>query len=135
MTSAPGIPRSGRLSELPIDTLKIDPAFVSRLPVDRAARTLVSTIISLAHGLDLSVTAEGVETHEQLEMLRQMGCDHSQGYLHSKPVTREEFSAAPAAGQGMADAARRFRHRAGAVARPDLRTGQRDLTAGAPLRA
>ena len=90
----------GRLSELPIDTLKIDPAFVSRLLVDRAARTLVSTIISLAHGLDLSVTAEGVETHEQLEMLRQMGCDHSQGYLHSKPVTRDEFSLLLQQGKG-----------------------------------
>ncbi len=90
----------GRLSELPIDTLKIDPAFVGRLPRDRAARTVVSTIISLAHGLDLSVTAEGVETHEQLEMLRQMGCDHSQGYLHSRPVTRDEFTLLLQQGKG-----------------------------------
>ncbi len=50
-----------RFTDLPIDTLKIDPMLVRRLTIDRASRTLVSTIISMAHGLSLTVTAEGVE--------------------------------------------------------------------------
>jgi EAL domain-containing protein (putative c-di-GMP-specific phosphodiesterase class I) len=89
-----------RLADLPIDALKIDPLFVRRLPHDRAARTLVSTIVSLAHGLGLTVTAEGVEKREQLELLRQYGCDHSQGFLHSKPVTRDEMGALLREGKG-----------------------------------
>ncbi len=58
-----------RLSELPIDSLKIDRVFTSRLPGDRRSCTLVATIIDLAHAFDLSTVAEGVETQEQLDYL------------------------------------------------------------------
>lgn len=89
-----------RFTDLPIDSLKIDPTFVRRLTIDRGARTLVSTIVSMAHGLSLSVTAEGVETREQLETLRQLGCDHSQGFLHCMPVSSEELSVMLREGKG-----------------------------------
>jgi diguanylate cyclase (GGDEF)-like protein len=81
-----------RLASLPIDTLKIDRSFVSKLPDEKIGRTLVTTIISLARAFEMNVVAEGVETTEQLGVLWEMGCDQSQGYLHSKPVTREELA-------------------------------------------
>jgi diguanylate cyclase (GGDEF)-like protein len=86
-----GFSSLGRLSELPIDTLKIDRMFISRLPADRKSGTLVSTIISLARAFDMSTVAEGVETREQLDYLIREGCDESQGYLHSRPVPKAEF--------------------------------------------
>jgi diguanylate cyclase (GGDEF)-like protein len=81
----------GRLSELPIDTLKIDRSFTMRLPGDPKGCTLVSTIIGLAHAFDMTTVAEGVETQAQLDYLIGEGCDESQGYLHSRPVPKEEF--------------------------------------------
>lgn len=86
-----GFSSLGRLSELPIDTLKIDRSFTARLPADRKGCTLVSTIIGLAHAFDMTTVAEGVETHAQLNYLIGEGCDESQGYLHSRPVPKEEF--------------------------------------------
>jgi diguanylate cyclase (GGDEF)-like protein len=81
----------GRLSELPIDSLKIDRVFTSRLPTDRKSAKLVSTIIDLAHAFDMTTVAEGVETREQLEFLAHCECDESQGFLHSRAVPRAEF--------------------------------------------
>ena len=86
-----GFSSLGRLSELPIDTLKIDRSFTMRLPGDRKCRTLVSTIIGLAHAFDMSTVAEGVETQEQLDYLIKEGCDESQGYLHSRPIAKAQF--------------------------------------------
>ncbi|HWZ62758.1 MAG TPA: EAL domain-containing protein [Steroidobacteraceae bacterium] len=86
-----GFSSLGRLSQLPIDTLKIDRAFVQRLPIDRKCCTLVSTIINLAHAFNLKTVAEGVEERPQLEYLARQGCDESQGFLHSRPVPRAEF--------------------------------------------
>jgi diguanylate cyclase (GGDEF)-like protein len=86
-----GFSSLGRLSELPIDTLKIDRMFTSRLPSDRKSCTLVSTIIGLAHAFDMTTVAEGVETQGQLDYLIREGCDESQGYLHSRPVPRAEL--------------------------------------------
>lgn len=80
-----------RLSELPIDTLKIDRVFTRRLPQDRRSGTLVATIIDLAHAFDMTTVAEGVETQGQLDYLARAGCDESQGYLHSRPIPRAEF--------------------------------------------
>lgn len=76
----------GLLSKLPVDLLKIDRTFISGLPQDPASRTLVSSIIGLASAFNLIAIAEGVETGEQLELLRNLRCNHSQGYLHSRPV-------------------------------------------------
>jgi diguanylate cyclase (GGDEF)-like protein len=81
-----------RLSELPIDTLKIDRCFISRLPDDRSGRTLVSTIISLARAFSMTVVAEGVETEQQIGALGNMGCDEAQGYLLSPAVPFDEIA-------------------------------------------
>ncbi len=82
-----------RLSSLPVDTLKIDRSFVMKLPESAQGIMLVQTVISLAHAFSMNTVAEGVETREQFEMLKQFGCGHSQGYLHSKPVPEKEFVA------------------------------------------
>ena len=81
-----------RLSYLPIDTLKIDRSFIGQMTVDPRARKLVSSMISIARAFKMLVVAEGVESQEQLDALWQLGCDHSQGYLHCKPVSRHEFA-------------------------------------------
>lgn len=74
------------LSKLPADTLKIDRSFVNDMMAGTAGRALVSTIIGLAHALELKVVAEGVETEEQANLLRLLNCDEMQGYLCSKPL-------------------------------------------------
>jgi diguanylate cyclase (GGDEF)-like protein len=86
-----GFSSLGRLSELPIDTLKIDRSFTSRLPSDRKSCTLVSTIIGLAHAFDMTTVAEGVENRAQLEYLVRQGCDESQGYLHCRPLPKAKL--------------------------------------------
>ena len=88
-----GFSSLGRLSELPIDVLKIDRMFTSRLPADRKSCTLVSTIIGLAHALQMTAVAEGVEQPAQLDYLVREGCDESQGFLHGRPLPREELVA------------------------------------------
>jgi diguanylate cyclase (GGDEF)-like protein len=80
-----------RLSDLPIDTLKIDRVFTRRLPDDRRGGTLVATLIDLAHAFDMTTVAEGVETQGQLDYLARAGCDESQGFLHSRAIPRVEF--------------------------------------------
>jgi diguanylate cyclase (GGDEF)-like protein len=81
----------GLLSKLPVDLVKIDRSFITGLPEDKASVTLVSSVIGLASAFGLKVVAEGVETAGQLGILREMGCDHSQGYLHSRPVPVEQL--------------------------------------------
>ena len=83
----------GYLKHLPIDVLKIDRLFIKDLITDDYDKNIVSTIISMAHGLDLKVIAEGVETLEQYKLLQQMSCDEIQGYLFSKPVDIETATA------------------------------------------
>ena len=80
-----------------VDDVKIDRAFIGKLGEDSGASVLVSGIVDLAHALGLKVIAEGVETEVQLGRLRETGCDLAQGYLFSKPLTREEASALLAA--------------------------------------
>jgi diguanylate cyclase (GGDEF)-like protein len=85
------------LQQLPIDSLKIDRAFVRELKaaVDTTspAATLVRTILSLAHNLGMQVVAEGVETTEQRDFLRGAGCELGQGYLFAKPMPAEQILA------------------------------------------
>jgi diguanylate cyclase (GGDEF)-like protein/PAS domain S-box-containing protein len=81
-----------RLSMLPVDTLKIDRSFTSGLPANEVSLALVSTIIALARTFRLLTVAEGVETAGQLETLRKLGCEQSQGYLHGKPQPYEEIT-------------------------------------------
>ena len=79
------------LKQLPIDTLKIDRTFVRDIEVDSDDAAIIQAIIAMAHGLDLRVTAEGVETEGQLKALRGLGCDEYQGYLLAKPLPAAEF--------------------------------------------
>ncbi len=79
------------LARLPVDTLKIDRAFVVDMTAGPEGLSLVSTIISLAHSLKLNVVAEGVETEEQSRLLRLLGCDEMQGFLISKALPGELF--------------------------------------------
>ena len=81
------------LKQLPIDTLKIDRTFVGEIETDADDAAIIQAIIAMAHGLDLRVTAEGVETEGQLAALRRLGCDEYQGYLLAKPLPAAEFRA------------------------------------------
>ena len=79
------------LCKFPIDKLKIDRSFISELTTNAADASIVKAIISLAHSLQLKVVAEGVETTEQLERLRDLGCDQYQGWLRSKTLPADEL--------------------------------------------
>jgi diguanylate cyclase (GGDEF)-like protein/PAS domain S-box-containing protein len=81
------------LAKLPVDKLKIDRSFVINMTTGQEGLALVSTIVRLAHALKLTVVAEGVETEEQLHVLRLLECDEMQGYLFSKPVPGDIFEA------------------------------------------
>jgi EAL domain-containing protein (putative c-di-GMP-specific phosphodiesterase class I) len=78
------------LKRLPVDVLKINGSFVESLGEDSTDTTIVETVISLAHSLDLEVTGEGVERAEQLEHLERMECDFVQGYYLVRPQPSEE---------------------------------------------
>ncbi|MCU1448378.1 MAG: diguanylate phosphodiesterase, partial [Acidimicrobiales bacterium] len=78
------------LKRLPVDTLKIDRSFINRLAVDPHDSAIVAAIVALAQALDLSVTAEGVERREQLDALRELGCQAAQGYLLAPPIAAED---------------------------------------------
>ncbi|PIQ51978.1 MAG: hypothetical protein COW02_11960 [Comamonadaceae bacterium CG12_big_fil_rev_8_21_14_0_65_59_15] len=74
------------LKHLPADLVKIDQSFVRELATDPRNRVLVEATLLLAHSLNLTVVAEGVETEEELAMLKEMGCEQGQGYLFAKPL-------------------------------------------------
>ena len=78
------------LKRFPIDTVKIDQAFVSDVTSDESTAAIVSYIINLAHTLHLNVVAEGVETEEQYQFLLANGCDRMQGFLFSRPLPASE---------------------------------------------
>jgi len=93
------------LARLPVQALKIDRAFVSRLDLDGQAHTMTGAIVSIARSLGLSTIAEGVETEGQARVLEALGCDEMQGFLTGRPVPFAELSAmlesmAPAAALG-----------------------------------
>jgi EAL domain-containing protein (putative c-di-GMP-specific phosphodiesterase class I) len=79
------------LSRLPIDTVKIDRAFVQGMLVSEQNASIVSAILSLARALKLKVVAEGVETEDQADLLRRLHCDEMQGYLFSPPVPLDKL--------------------------------------------
>src|SRR5215212_7467958 len=75
-----------QLRQLPFTEVKIDQAFVADAPDSRDCRLIIQTITELARGLGLTTTAEGVETIDQLRIVRELGCDYVQGYLLSPPL-------------------------------------------------
>jgi len=74
------------LKEQPIDGIKIDRSFVAGLPADASSGAIVAAVVAMAHALGRSVTAEGIETSDQLAFLKALGCDLAQGYLLSSPL-------------------------------------------------
>ena len=83
----------GRLHHFPINQLKIDRSFVSGDIIDDGNLDIVQTIITLAHKLGVDVTAEGVETEEQLAMLKKLNCEYGQGYFFSHPLDSSQAAA------------------------------------------
>ncbi|MBB3659114.1 diguanylate cyclase (GGDEF)-like protein [Rhizobium sp. BK650] len=79
------------LKNFPFDTIKIDQYFIKDLEIDEKSQTIVRFIVALAHGLGMSVTAEGVETAEQATLLKKTKCDRLQGYFLGKPIPTEEI--------------------------------------------
>ena len=79
------------LDKLPVDTLKIDKAFIDRLTPINARNSIVATIIGMADSLRMDVIAEGVETFEQAQALQFLGCNICQGFLYSKPIRIDLF--------------------------------------------
>lgn len=79
------------LHTLPFDCLKIDRSFVNGLTTDNAETSIANAIVNIAKGFDVSIVAEGIETTEQADILRSMGCDIAQGFLYSKPLPLEEW--------------------------------------------
>lgn len=81
------------LKQFPIDTLKIDRSFIRDLATDAEDRGLTEAIIAMGKALKLHLVAEGVETQEQLDFLRERGCDELQGYHYSRPLPGAQFEA------------------------------------------
>ena len=78
------------LKELPLDYLKIDISFVRDITKTEKNKAIVSAMVNMAHSLGLRTIAEGVETQEQLEILKEIGCDMAQGYYFSRPLPEQE---------------------------------------------
>ena len=87
----------GYLPRLPVDTLKIDRSFVADLGVNSTAQSLIGGMISLAHSIGKKVVVEGVETKEQLKLLKNMGCDEIQGFLLGRPAALPAWDHEPGA--------------------------------------
>jgi EAL domain-containing protein (putative c-di-GMP-specific phosphodiesterase class I) len=79
------------LTRFPIDRLKIDKSFVKTIGEDGGNAPIVVAVVAMAHSLNMEVVAEGVETQEQLEFLRRLGCDQMQGYLFSRPLPADRL--------------------------------------------
>ncbi len=86
-----GFSNLGYLQDLEVDSLKIDRRFISPLPGDDNTQSIVRAIINMAHSFGIKVIAEGVETREQYELLRDLGCDIIQGFYFAKPMLPDDF--------------------------------------------
>ncbi|MBW4553713.1 MAG: EAL domain-containing protein [Aphanocapsa sp. GSE-SYN-MK-11-07L] len=81
----------GRLQDFPVDVLKIDRSFIQRLGINQGSTEIVRTIITLAHSFGMQVVAEGVETSQQLEVLRSLDCEYVQGYFCYQPLPTDQL--------------------------------------------
>jgi len=88
------------LRQLPLDTIKIDKAFVTELDETDRNVAIVQAVLSLAHGLGVSVVAEGIETPLQARRLRELGCDMGQGYAWSRPLAPDKIETILSTGPG-----------------------------------
>lgn len=79
------------LAKFPVDYIKIDISFVRQMLADKRTMSVVRTVVYMAKNMDLKIVAEGVETKEQLDALKDMGCDYIQGFLLSKPIPENKF--------------------------------------------
>jgi EAL domain-containing protein (putative c-di-GMP-specific phosphodiesterase class I) len=79
------------LKRLPFDNLKVDGSFVRDIPNDKNDMEITSAVIAMAHKLGLKVIAEGIETHEQMDFLRENGCEMGQGFLLARPAPLDEI--------------------------------------------
>ncbi len=83
----------GYLQKAPFDKIKIDQSFVRGATMKNSINAaIISSIVTLANDLDMDTTAEGAETHDELDLVRDLGCSHVQGYIYSKPLNAEEAS-------------------------------------------
>lgn len=82
------------LKDLPINTLKIDRSFINNLRLDTSDIAIVKAIITMGHGLAVKVVAEGVETEEQIELLKELKCHYAQGFYLHRPLTIDDFEKA-----------------------------------------
>ena len=78
---------------LPINNIKVDKIFVDRMLEDEKSLAIIRSIISLSKNLGFTVTAEGIESSEQADLLKTLRCDSLQGYFYSKPVSSEKIGA------------------------------------------
>ncbi|MEG1991328.1 MAG: EAL domain-containing protein, partial [Christensenella sp.] len=79
------------LKDLPVNTIKLDRFMLGKALNSERGKTVIANIIRMAKELNMSVVAEGVETHEQVVFLRNCGCQTAQGYYYSAPVTAQQF--------------------------------------------
>ena len=86
-----GFSSFGMLQDYDFDILKIDMSFIRKIGENPKTKSIVHSIIGMAHEIGIKTVAEGVETEEQISFLRQSGCDYIQGYYYSKPLPEEEF--------------------------------------------
>jgi EAL domain-containing protein (putative c-di-GMP-specific phosphodiesterase class I) len=90
-----GYSNLSHLHRFPVDTLKIDQSFVGQMYGHQDSdkyKQIVKTVVMLGHNLGLDVVAEGVETEEQRQGLKDLGCEYAQGYLFSKPFSKETIT-------------------------------------------
>ena len=79
------------LQDLDFDVLKLDKSFIKTVVVNKRARTVIANVINMANELNMSVIAEGVETKEELSILRDLKCNVIQGFIFDKPLSVEDF--------------------------------------------
>jgi EAL domain-containing protein (putative c-di-GMP-specific phosphodiesterase class I) len=89
------------LKRFPFSSVKIDRAFVTDITTNAGDAAIAKAIIGMGHGLQLNVIAEGVETAEQLQLLRESGCDQIQGFYFSRPIPADAFAAMLRAGKNI----------------------------------
>ena len=88
-----GYSNLARLRAMPLDRVKLDPSLTAEIETNEKARVIVQAVIQLIKGVECEIVAEAVETTDQADMLRAMGCDTVQGYVFAPPMMEQEFLA------------------------------------------